>query len=277
MDDAHRKLELLRARLTDLGGVLVAYSGGVDSTFLLTVAHSVLGDQALGVVARSETYPAREAEEAIAYAAQLGVRCQVIHTEELDLAGYADNPPDRCYYCKRELFEKLLRMAAAEGRPAVADGSNADDLGDWRPGMKAGRELGVRSLLQEVGLTKAEIRELSREMGLPTWDKPSLACLASRFPYGTPITAEKLSVVERAEEAIRGLGFRQVRVRHHGDTARIEVPEEEVARLLDPAVRRPVVAALKQLGYVYVTADLAGYRSGSMNEALLDRRDSTNT
>ena len=212
-----------------MGGCVIGFSGGVDSALLFAVAAGVLGDRALAVTATSETYPERELREAQALAAQLGGRHRVIVSEELDIPGFTQNPVDRCYHCKKELFGKLRAIADAEGIPAVVDGSNLDDRSDYRPGRQAMAELGVRSPLEEAGFTKADIRELSRELGLPTWDKPAFACLSSRFPYGTEITREKVSQVGRAEESLRELGLRVLRVRHHGDVARIELGKRSSA------------------------------------------------
>jgi uncharacterized protein len=206
--------------------------------------------------------------------AKLGVRHQIVYSEELDIAGFAENPPDRCYHCKRELFLKLANIAKEERLPWIAEGSNVDDRGDYRPGRRALRELGVRSPLDEAGLTKAEVRELSRLLGLPTWDRPSLACLASRFPYGTKITREKLSQVDRAEEALRSMGIREVRVRHHGDVARVEVGAAELGRVANE-LREEVVRRVKEAGYAYVALDLEGYRTGAMNEVLGDKTVAT--
>lgn len=263
------KLEKLNNRIKELKRVIVAFSGGVDSTFLLKVCLDVLGkENVLAVTARSSTYPTREFEEAKKLAESLGANHEIIISEELEVPGFSDNPPERCYYCKKELFGKLLKMARERGFNYVLDGSNADDTGDFRPGMKAKDELGVLSPLKEAGLTKAEIRALSRKMGLPTWNKPSFACLASRFPYGEKITKEKLNRVEKAEDLLNSLGFVQYRVRSHGDLARIEVSPGEIERFFDKALREKVVAGLKELGFLYVSLDLAGYRTGSMNEGL---------
>jgi len=272
MDDAlHAKRDRLDGILRELGGVVVGFSGGVDSTFLLAFAREVLGDRALGVTATSETYPERERREAEALARGMGARHRIIVSEELDVPGFADNPKNRCYFCKKELFGKLREVADAEGLPHVLDGSNADDRGDYRPGRQAARELGVRSPLDEAELTKQDIRELSKALGLPTWDKPAFACLSSRFPYGVRITKEKVSQVGRAEEALREMGFRVLRVRHHGDVARIELGPEEFDRAVN-GLRHQVVEAVRAAGYAYVALDLQGYRTGAMNEVLKDIR-----
>jgi uncharacterized protein len=262
------KLSKLKAILERMGKVLVAFSGGVDSALLLKVAADVLGDGVYAVIASSETYPKREVRSARALAGKMGVRSEVIHTRELENPEFAKNPPRRCYHCKRELWGEMRRVAARKGIPHILDGSNVDDRGDFRPGAQAGRELGIRSPLREAGLTKDEIRRLSKRFGLPTWDKPSLACLASRFPYQTPIEKETLVRVGKAEDHLRDLGLGQLRVRHHGDTARIEVDPADFAVLTAEGNRRRLVARLKKLGYLYVTLDLAGYRTGSLNEAL---------
>lgn len=272
-DELAEKHERLRTIIAETGGLLVAYSGGVDSTLLLRVAAEVLGDRALAVTAASETYPAQEVEDAIALARELGVRQRVIHTTELETEEFASNPPERCFYCKTELFGKLVEIAKEEGLAVVADGSNVDDTGDFRPGMKAAAQLGIRSPLREAGFTKADVRELSRRLGLPTWDKPSFACLASRFPYGHRISPEELRKVAAAEQVLRDLGVRQARVRHYGDTARIEVSPDDFTTLLEDENRHRVIAGFHQIGYLYITLDLEGYRTGSMNAALFASRE----
>ena len=222
LQDALKQLE---SHIEKIGSLVVAYSGGVDSTFLLKVAHDVLQDRVIAVTARSSTYPERELNEAAKYTHNAGIKHIIIQSEELDIEGFTDNPPNRCYLCKYELFSKIKKVAQKYNIKYIAEGSNIDDLGDYRPGMQAIKELGIISPLKDIGLGKDAIRKLSKQMGLPTWDKPSFACLASRFPYGVKITQDKLAMVDRAEQYLLNLGFKQVRVRHHGDTARIEVPE----------------------------------------------------
>ena len=295
--DAETKLERLRARLREIGSAAVAFSSGVDSTFLLRVAHEELGERVIAVTARSHSFPKRELDEAAAFCARESIRHEIVDSEELDIPGFVANPPDRCYHCKKALFGKLIAFAQANGLAAVLEGSNMDDDGDYRPGRRAINELGragaqpsrpsragaqpsqvyVASPLHDVGLTKAEIRALSKRMGLPTADKPSFACLASRFPYGERITAAGLERVERAEQWLMDLdlgrdGARpsrhimQMRVRSHGDMARIEVPPADIPRIAARA--EEIAAALKSFGFAYVALDLQGYRTGSMNETL---------
>jgi uncharacterized protein len=261
------KKEKLYNIIRDMGGCVVGFSGGVDSTLLFAVAAEVLGDRALAVTATSETYPERELREASEFARKIGGRHRVVESEELDIPGFAENPKNRCYYCKSELFTKLRKVADEEGLPFVLDGSNLDDRGDYRPGKQAACELNVRSPLDEAGLSKEDIRALSKDMDLPTWDKPSFACLSSRFPYGTTITREKVSQVGRAEESLRELGLRTIRVRHHGDMARIELGAAEFDRVVN-GLRDEVIRLVKSAGYAYVALDLQGYRTGSMNEVL---------
>jgi uncharacterized protein len=248
--------------------VIVAYSGGVDSAYLALVAAGELGDRALCVTADSASYPERHRELALRIARDFGLRHEVIHTDELARPEYRANPANRCYYCKRELYTHLTAMARERGFAAVADGSNADDRGDYRPGRQAAREFGVVSPLDDAGLTKAEIRELSRQAGLPTWDEPASACLSSRIPYGNEVTPEKLRQIEKAEDALRRLGFRICRVRHHDAVARLEIGRDEMARALDPVVSAAIVREVKAAGYQFVALDLQGYRLGSLNEPL---------
>ncbi|HET6488615.1 MAG TPA: ATP-dependent sacrificial sulfur transferase LarE [Syntrophales bacterium] len=262
------KLENLKESIRQMGSLAVAYSGGVDSTFLLKVAHDVLDSSVMAVTARSSTYPEREFREATDFAQKIGVRHTVIVSEELDIEGFSDNPVDRCYFCKRELFTKIMYVARQNGLRYVADGSNVDDLGDYRPGMKAVKELGVVCPLRDAGMGKNDIRILSKEMDLPTWDKPAFACLSSRFPYGQKITREKLDVIDRMEQFLMDLGFRQVRVRHHGDVARIEVSSEERPKFFDTGLMDRIHEAFRQAGFAYVALDLKGYRTGSMNEVI---------
>ena len=270
MDDViSDKYEQLKRIFQSMGRVLVAYSGGVDSSLLLKVAREVLGEEnVLAVTALSPLYPERELTHAKKIAQILGARHLLIESNELEIEGFSNNPPNRCYYCKRELFEKMIDLAKGEGIHFVVEGSTLDDEKDHRPGRMAIKELGIRSPLQEARFTKREIRELSKALDLPTWDKPSFACLASRFPYGKEITAEELKRVAEAEDFLFGLGFKQVRVRHYGSLARIEILEEEMGLLMECPLRESVVKQLKGMGYNYVTLDLQGFRSGSMNEVL---------
>ncbi len=268
MESAHEKLKHLETKLSELDSLAVAFSSGVDSTFLLSAAHRVLGDRVLAVTAKSCSFPQRELREAVAFCEKEGIEQVIVESEELNIEGFRHNPKNRCYLCKKELFTKIREVAALRGIRAIAEGSNTDDDGDYRPGLMAVAELGVLSPLREAGLSKAEIRALSKEMGLSTWDKQSFACLSSRFVYGETISEEKLSMVDRAEQLLLDLGFRQVRVRVHGDIARVEVMPEEFARLISAPVRGQVYTALQLLGFSYVTMDMGGYRTGSMNETL---------
>ena len=263
-----QKYDRLLGILKELESVLVAFSGGVDSTFLARAAKDALGDKALLVTADSETYPASELEEARRLARHLGMRHLVIETRELDNPEYAKNPPNRCFFCKEELFTKLGPLAAREGMAHLVYGANMDDLGDHRPGMEAAKRMGVRAPLIDAEFWKTEIRELSQEFGLPTWDKPSFACLSSRFQYGDGITSEKLRQVDAAEAFVRSLGFKQFRVRHHDRLARLEISREEMARLWEDDIRDSIVERFRELGYLYVSVDLQGFRSGSANDAL---------
>ncbi len=261
----HPKYAKLLDILRGLERVVVAFSGGVDSTLLARAAKDALADKALLVTADSETYPASELAEARRLGALLGMRHLIVRTEELQNPEYARNPINRCFFCKEELFARLAPIAREEGDGALVYGANMDDLGDHRPGMKAAALGGVRAPLIEAELWKAEIRELSRGLGLPTWDKPSFACLSSRFQYGDRITAEKLRQVDAAEEFIRSLGFRQFRVRHHDRLARLEIPREEIPRLWRDGRHEAIVKRFRELGYLYVAVDLAGFQSGSAN------------
>jgi uncharacterized protein len=268
MANSTEKLGKLIEILSQMGSVLVAYSGGVDSTFLLKVSRDTLGDGAVAVTARSETFPSSELEECEEIVKMLGVRHVIVESHELHDENFASNPPDRCYFCKKMRFSRLQEIARSLGLNCVVDGTSADDVKDFRPGVRAAEEIGIRSPLREAGFTKDEIREASREMKLPTWNKQPAACLATRFPYGYRLTAEGLAKVGKAEDIIRGLGVSQVRVRHHGSIARIEVLPADFQKLLIGSSSRKVVEEIKRLGYDYVTLDIQGYRSGSMNEAL---------
>lgn len=263
------KLALLQEQLLSMQSVMVAYSGGVDSSLLLKVAYDTLGDRAVAVTAVSEVTATGEAADAEAFAKKIGAKHLIIETEELLDDRFAANPAERCYYCKQELFTKLQSLAVTQQLKHIIYGANADDLGDHRPGMKAAKDMQIRAPLLEAGLTKMEIRLLAKELDLPNWDRPALACLASRFPYGTRITKQNLAMVDQAEFFLRSIGFGQLRVRHHGGIARLELLAEDFAKAVE--LREAIIVHLKQLGYKYIALDLQGFRSGSMNEVLSDR------
>jgi len=263
-----QKLDRLKALLREMKFAVLAYSGGVDSSLLLKAASEVLGPHLLAVTAVSETYPPAELAVAREFARSLGVAHRILRTAELESEEFVQNSPERCYFCKKVLFGKLKQIAETEGIPIILDGSNTDDLKDYRPGAKAAGEFSVRSPLREAGFSKSDVRACARMLSLPVWDKPSLACLASRIPYGTRITPAILNMIQAAEDHLHVLGFRQVRVRHHGETARIEVNREDFGRLIADKVVEKITNALRELGYTYVCMDLDGYRTGSMNERL---------
>jgi uncharacterized protein len=262
------KLDKLKQYLSELESVAIAFSSGVDSTFLLKVAHEVLGDKVIAVTASSCSFPKRELEEAKAFCEQESIRHFICESEELEIEGFSHNPKNRCYLCKKELFEKIGEIAVQNNIKFIAEGSNLDDNGDYRPGLQAVAELGVKSPLRFAELTKQDIRELSKEMDLPTWSKQSFACLSSRFVYGETITKEKLSMIDQAEQLLLDLGFHQVRVRIHGMIARIEVIQEELERILQEEIRNKIITSFEKLGFTYVTMDLKGYQTGSMNKTL---------
>jgi len=267
-DDLHAREGKLLDRLRALPSLVVAYSGGVDSAYLAYAASRVLGSRALAVTADSPSYPERHRAMALAIAREFTLQHEIIHTDELARPEYRANAPDRCYHCKHELYTHLTALARTRGFSAVADGSNADDRGDYRPGRRAAREFGVLSPLDEAGLSKDDIRALSHQAGLPTWDEPASACLSSRIPYFSEVTTDKLRQIEAAEAALRALGFRVLRVRHHDQLARIELGRDEMSRALDPEMSSTIDRQLRAIGYKFVTIDLRGYRLGSLNEGI---------
>ena len=262
------KYDELKKMLKDFGSAAVAFSSGVDSTFLLYAAKEALGDKVIAVSAKSCSFPERELTEAKAFCEAHKIRHIIFESKELEIEGFSENPVNRCYICKHELFEKIIKIAENEGISVILEGSNLDDNGDYRPGLQAVAELGIKSPLRSLGFTKEDIRALSKYLGLPTWEKPSFACLASRFVYGETITKEKLAMVDKAEQMLLDLGFRQVRVRIHGTMARIEVLPDEFEKLISEEIRSQITASFKSFGFTYVTMDLTGYRTGSMNEVI---------
>ncbi len=266
--DRLKKYDDLKKMLKDFGSAAVAFSSGVDSTFLLYAAKEALGDKAFAITAQSCSFPKRERDEAKEFCSSLGIRQVAFESDELNIEGFSQNPPNRCYLCKRELFGKMMEIAESEGAAVVVEGSNLDDEGDYRPGLQAIKELGIISPLRSIGFTKDDIRALSRHLNLPTWDKQSFACLSTRFVYGETITKEKLGMVDKAEQLLLDLGFHQVRVRIHGTMARIEVLPEEFEKLISEEIRTKITSSLKSFGFTYVSMDLTGYRTGSMNEVI---------
>ncbi len=262
------KSKILKDYIKSLGSVAVAFSGGVDSTLLLKIAHDVLGDKAVAVTASSASFPERELNESKNFCVENKIKQIIIHSDELNIPGFKENPKNRCYLCKKDLFTQILTKARENNLAFVIEGSNLDDLGDYRPGLQAIEELEIKSPLRAAGFSKSDVRQLSWELGLPTWDKPSFACLASRFVYGETITEKKLKMVEQAEELLINLGFRQVRVRIHGDIARIEINPEDFSKIIQDDTRTKIYDALKNFGFSYVALDLRGYRTGSMNEVI---------